>query len=109
MHRQKYGTISRVCSWYLPKNADSRGAQIDLIIDRDDSIINICEMKYTKQPYEMKHDEETKVQNRKERFIAETGTDKSIHLILVSASGVQRNAYSDEFQAIITADDLFEK
>lgn len=104
-----FGTVSRVCSWYLPKNADSRGAQIDLILDRDDSVINICEMKYTRQPYEMTSEEETKVQNRKERFMTETGTDKSIHLILVSASGVQRNAYSDEFQAVITADALFEK
>lgn len=104
-----FGTISRVCSWYLPRTSDRNGAQIDLIIDRDDSVIDICEMKYTKQPYEMKHEEELKVQNRRDRFIAETGTCKSVHLILVSANGVQHNSYSDEFQSVITADALFEK
>ena len=104
-----FGTVSRICSWYLPKTADKNGAQIDLIIDRDDSVIDICEMKYTKQPYEMKYEEEVRIQNRRDRFIAETGTDKAVQLILVSASGVKRNAYSDEFHAIITADALFEK
>ena len=104
-----FGTISRVCSWYLPKTSDRNGAQIDLIIDRDDSVIDICEMKYTKQPYEMNHDAEQKVLNRRERFVAETGTNKSVHLILVSANGVQHNSYSDEFQSVITADALFER
>lgn len=117
-----FGTISRVCSWYLPalpKKQDDqtkpsnapkpKGAQIDLLIDREDGVIDLCEMKYTKQPYEVTYDDEQKVQNRRDRLKAETGTDKSIHLILVSASGVKPNGYSDEFQDIITADALFKE
>ena len=104
-----FGTISRVCSWHQPATSDGKGAQIDLLIDRDDNVIDICEMKYTKQPYEMTSEEEQKVQNRRSRLIAETGTDKAVHLILVSASGVKPNPYSDEFQAVITSESLFEK
>ena len=104
-----FGVISQVCSWYLPKTPNKNGAQIDLIIDRDDSVIDICEIKYTKQPYEMTLDEELKIKNRRDRFISKTNTDKSIHLVLISARGVLRNSYSDEFQSIITADALFEK
>lgn len=104
-----FGTISRVCSWYQPTTPEGKGAQIDLLIDRDDNVIDICEMKYTKQPYEMTLEEEQKVQNRRSRLIAETGTVKAIHLILVSANGVKPNPYSDEFQAIITEEALFEK
>ena len=104
-----YGTISRVCAWNLPATPDRHGAQIDLLIDRDDQVIDICEMKYTQQPYEITLEEEQKIQNRRLRFMAAIGTNKAIHLILVSASGVKRNAYSDEFQAIISADALFEK
>ena len=104
-----YGTISRVCSWYQPSTSERKGAQIDLIIDRDDNVIDICEMKYTKQPYEMTSEEEQKVQNRRSCLIAETGTDKAVHLILVSANGVKQNSYSDEFQAVITLEALFEK
>ena len=103
------GTISRVCSWYQPATFERKGAQIDLLIDRNDGIIDICEMKYTKQPYEMTSEEEQKVQNRRNNFRIATGTDKSIHLILISANEVKQNSYSVEFQDIITADALFEK
>lgn len=104
-----FGTISRVCSWYQPATFERKGAQIDLLIDRNDGIIDICEMKYTKQPYEMTSEEEQKVQNRRNSFRIATGTDKSIHLILISANEVKQNSYSVEFQDIITADALFEK
>jgi|GEM_PF-3363507 len=53
--------------------------------------------------------EEQKLQNRRSRFIVETNTNKSIHLILVSASGIKPSPYSDEFQAVINAEALFEK
>ena len=104
-----FGTISRVCSWHLSTTTERKGAQIDVLIDRDDNVIDICEMKYTKQPYEVTFEEEQKLQNRRSSLIIETGTNKSIHLILVSASGVKSNPYSDEFQAVITAEALFEK
>ena len=104
-----FGTISRVCSWYQPTTSEKKGAQIDLIIDRDDNVIDLCEMKYTKQLYEMTSEKEQKVQNRRSTFIAETGTHKSVHLILVTANGVKSNSYSDEFQSVVTTDALFEK
>jgi len=103
-----YGTISTVCSWHTPPDApEQRGAQIDLLIDRNDQVIDICEMKYTKEPYEMSVEEEMKLQNRRSRFVSVTNTEKAVHLILISANGVKKNAYSDEFQYIITSNDLF--
>ena len=104
-----FGTISRVCSWYQPTTSEKKGAQIDLIIDRDDNVIDLCEMKFTKQPYEMTYEEDQKIQNRRSTFIAETGTNKSVHLILIAANGVKNNSYSDEFQSVVTIDALFEK
>lgn len=104
-----YGTISKICSWYIPGTGERKGAQIDLLIDRNDGVIDICEIKYTKLPYEVTFEEEQKVQNRRACLISETGTNKSIHIILISASGVKQNQYSSEFQAIITDKDLFEK
>lgn len=104
-----YGTISTVCSWRSCNSAaGQKGAQIDLLIDRSDNVIDICEMKFTKEPYEMDATEDAKIQNRRSRFIEESGTDKAIHLVLVSAAGVKRNSYSDEFQSVITAESLFE-
>mgnify|MGYP003301747235 CR=1 FL=1 len=41
-------------------------------------------------------------------FRTETGTTKATHNVLVSANGVRRNSFSDEFQNTVTLDDLFE-
>lgn len=103
------GVVSNEYSW-VSKNsgANGAGAQIDLLIDRNDDVIDLCEMKCTKTPFSMTEEEYNKIQNRKDRFRAETKTTKAIHLILISASGVKRNPYLDDFQKIISGDALFE-
>ena len=47
------------------------------------------------------------IQNKKSRFIQELETSKAIHLVLISASDVNKNEYSEEFQKIILSDSLF--
>ena len=37
-----------------------KGAQIDLLIDRNDDTINLCEMKYTNAPYTITEEEDEK-------------------------------------------------
>ena len=104
------GVVSNEYGWQSKgnKDKDTIGAQIDLLIDRNDDVIDLCEMKFTKLPYSMTEDEYDKIQNRKNRFIIETGTTKAVHLILVAAAGVKRNSYIDDFQNVVTGDDLFE-
>ena len=89
------GTVSRVCSWYQTSTPERKGVQIDLIVDRDDGVIDLCEMKYTKEPYEMTSEEEQKIQYRRSSLITATGTEKAVHLVLISANGVKKNAYTD--------------
>lgn len=38
---------------YTSKSPDEKGAQIDMLIDRDDNIINVCEMKFSQGEYEL--------------------------------------------------------
>ena len=103
-----FGTISTICSWRSLRIEDGKhGAQIDLLIDRNDQVIDICEIKFTKEPYEVDEEEYMRLLNRRARFVAEADTDKAVHLVLISASGVKRNSYSDEFQSVITSGDLF--
>ena len=101
------GVASNVCAWRASASEESRGAQIDMLIDRNDGIIDICEMKFTKEAFRVQGETYEDIMNKKSRFVEISKTRKAVHLILVSAAGVARNGYSDEFQKIITFDALF--
>ena len=84
------------------------GAQIDLVIDRKDGTVNLCECKYTGKPYELSGQDAASLERKKEVFLEETGTRKSIHVTMISAAGLVQNAYRNGIQAEITLDDLFQ-
>lgn len=79
----------------------------DLLIDRSDGVINLCEMKYTKSPFIIDAAYDVALQSKKAIFAMGTHTKKAVHLTMVSAEGIMRNSYSDGLQNIVTADDLF--
>ena len=83
------------------------GAQIDLVVDRTDGIINLCEMKYCREPYEITKSYDAALRHKVAAFRSETGTRKALHLTLISPHGTKRNSYWQDVQADITADDLF--
>lgn len=100
--------ISSAHSWrYVPTDKSEKGVQIDLLIDRKDDVINLCEMKYSKSPYALTAQEEMNLQNRIATFIRETQTRKAVHLTMVTSFGLVNNAYANEIQAQVTMDDLF--
>ena len=69
------------------------GAQIDLIIDRDDNIINICEMKFYNAEYVIDKKAETELRNKIAIFDNATNTKKNIQLTLITTYGVKANEY----------------
>lgn len=101
------GVVSRIFSWNAPATATEKGVQIDLIIDRNDNIIDLCEIKYTISPYSVSNEDILTAIRRKTRFTNETKTNKSIHLVLISACGVTQNANACDFQNILTEINLF--
>jgi len=102
------GVLSSEETWYSDRNTSGRGAQIDLLIDRNDDIVDICEMKYYNEDVVIDEQEELKLENRRIRFREETGTKKAVHIILVTVQGLKRNSYSDIFQNVVTMPQLFE-
>jgi hypothetical protein len=82
------------------------GAQIDLLIDRSDKIINLCEMKYYHDKVAVNKDLITKVKDKISSFRFFTGTRKTIYPILISPQGVARNDQTF-FSRVIVTDDLF--
>lgn len=83
------------------------GAQIDLLIDRADGVINICEMKFCGEPYAITAEDDAAMRRRREVFRRETGTRKAIHVTYVTPFGLKRNAYSNDVQSEVKLDDLF--
>ena len=101
------GVISNEYAWRINNENGKKGAQIDLLIDRNDDVINLCEMKFTNTPYKIDAADDAAMRNKLMRFKEETHTRKAIHMTLVSAQGIIRNSFSDEIQAQIVGDDLF--
>ncbi|MBP5158960.1 MAG: ATP-binding protein [Lachnospiraceae bacterium] len=85
----------------------SPGVQIDLIIDRTDGVINLCEMKYSSGEYIIDSAYERELLYKAEVFQKETSTDKSIHITLVTVNGLKKNEYSGVVLNTISATELF--
>lgn len=99
------GVESRQFAWHSRQAKPS--VQIDLILDRNDGVINICEAKFTNDSYSIDEQYARTLQRRAEVFRAETQTKKALHLTMITSYGVLQNQQSDILQASITMDDLF--
>ena len=82
--------------------------QIDLLIDRNDDVINLCEMKYAKDQYVIDSDEDLRLRRRVSTFQRYSGTKKAIHLTMITTYGIQHGGYADDIQGEVSMDDLFE-
>ena len=83
------------------------GIQIDLVLERADNVINLCEMKYSANVFAIDKAYDGVLGRKVAIFAGVTGTRKAIHLTLVSANGLLQNQYSSRIQSEVTLDDLF--
>ena len=113
------GTINMPCSWaYHPsksvlENEDAdedlkRVAQIDLLIDRSDKSINVCEMKYSQGKYEITKGYDEHLSKRMRIFRKVTKTRKSLIPTFITPDGLFDNAYSRRISRQVTGEQLFE-
>jgi hypothetical protein len=103
------GVLSNVYSWRTETD-EEKGidkTQIDLLIDRNDGIINLCEMKFSAQEYAITQDEEMKLRRRRGNFIEATHTKKAVHITLITPYGLKQNTHSSIAQNEVTLNDLF--
>ncbi len=85
-------------------------SQIDLVIDRNDGIINICEMKFYNGPFTINKPEYLNLKNKVVQFKESTKTRKNVFLTMVYTYGVSENANSIELVSNnLSMDCLFEK
>ena len=82
-----------VSSWVLAGNSSEKGAQIDLLIDRADHVINICEMKYSNKKFVIDKRYAGELQAKKEVFGMRSKSNKTIFLTMITTYGVADNDY----------------
>ncbi len=99
------GITANVFSWYGKGN--QHAAQIDMLIDRADRTINICEMKFWNRTYSMTANDEENIERKVSTFIEATKTDKNVIVTMITTKGIERNEYSECIQRELTLDDLF--
>ena len=103
------GVISNIYSWtYKAQNNDETGAQIDMLIDRDDNVINLCEIKFASDKYEIKKGYDEELRHKSNIFQDKTGTRKAVNIVMISTYGLTKNAYSNDIMAQVVMDNLFE-
>jgi hypothetical protein len=88
---------------------DQQGAQIDLLLDRSDHRINLCEMKFSTAAYTITKKYSEEFEQKKAVIANEMGTKKTIFITMVTVYGVRKNPYSTKLvDNQLTMDDLFE-
>ncbi len=99
-------------SWrFTPRQKnDGDGAQIDLVIDRLDNAITLCEIKYTGQPFAIDKQYAAKLNKVMSIFRSKTRIKKQIFFAMVSANGLKQTIYSEEMlSGVVTLDNLFKE
>jgi hypothetical protein len=104
------GVVTRTYGW-RHVGEFGEGAQVDLVLDRNDRVVNICEVKYRRgeEPYAISDDEDRCLINKREAYIRDTGTTSAVHLTMVTVNGVKHNAAWNDIQSEVTLDDLFKE
>lgn len=84
-----------------------RGTQIDLLIDRKDKIINLCEMKYSNSIYTIDKEYDEQLRNKVKVFMQESKTKSAINITFITSLGLKKNTYYSTIQNDLDGDALF--
>ena len=103
-----YGVSSRQSSWALRGDGEKDGTQIDLLIQRNDNVVNLCEMKFYKNDFAVDRAYDRTLRNRLALLQERLPKRVAVHMTLITTFGLVYNEYSSDFQQVILLDNLFE-
>ncbi|MBO7598046.1 MAG: ATP-binding protein [Bacteroidales bacterium] len=101
------GISTNSCTWRKIGSDDSQGAQIDLLIERSDRVINVCEIKFSEDKYSVSKDYADNLRNKLSVFRDDTGLKKSFALTMITTYGIIQGKNSGIVQNEVVMDDLF--
>ena len=101
------GVKSSVSAWSVKGDEEQEGVQIDLLILRDDNVVNLCEMKFASAPYHISKDEEMRLRHRIEALKSTLSPKQTVHLTMITTYGVAYGKHSGIVQKEVTMENLF--
>ena len=100
------GVITTHSAW--SKRADDTDeTQIDLILSRNDNVVNLCEIKYYSDAFSVDKKYYQTLLHRQELLSKELPPKATVHNTLITTFGLNYNEYSGIFTNVITMNDLF--
>ena len=100
------GVITSASAW-SKREDDQEGTQIDLLLTRNDNVLNMCEIKYYGGNFTVKKDDYLTLLGRQELLMSKVSPKMTIRSTLITTFGLTQNEYSGVFTNVITLDDLF--
>ena len=100
-----------VNTWrYSPKvHSKEKGVQIDLLFDRPDDAITLCEIKYSEKPFVIDKQYAISLQSKREVFVEKTKTFKQVFIAMIASNGIKKNVNMiDLVDGVVTLEDLFQ-
>ena len=94
-------------SAWSKREDDTEGTQVDLIIERKDNVVNMCEIKFYGNDFSVNKDYHKTLIDRQELLSKELSPKMIIHNTLITTYGLKYNEYSSDFDSVVTLDDLF--
>lgn len=100
--------VSTTESGWVKKEDGTAGMQIDLLLNRADNVINMCELKFYSDDFTLDKTYYRKLLSRTEELSQLVSRKMVIRTTLITTFGLADNEYSSVFTNVITLDDLFD-
>lgn len=100
------GVTTSASAW-SKREDDGEGTQIDLLLLRNDNVLNMCEIKFYGDDFTVTGDYYRKLLRRQETLMKEVNKKTVVRSTLITTFGLKKNEYSGIFTNVITLKDLF--
>lgn len=101
------GINTNFLPWRYIGDSENDGAQVDMLIDRADNMIDLCEMKFYGEEFAVSKDYDAVLRHKLQTFLDRSKTKKSVNMVLITTFGLKQNMYFSRFQRTVVLDDLF--
>lgn len=103
------GIYAQASAFYKKNSPEMGGAQIDLVLDRKDGVVNLFEVKFYEETFAPTKTFADDLREKRSIFKAATGSRKQISWVLLAASGAKHNQHSlGLVDILLSLDALFE-